>query len=174
MDPTKLYIGDTWKWDRVVSDYPPSDGWALAYALNGPAAVTDIAATTAADGDHFEIEVPAATTAGYTPGTYALHAIVAKGADRHTISVGVVHLVENFDASQPQKSFAEQRYDALNQALVNNPMGAVVEISVNGRTTKFDRAAAQAELNLLADQIRMERNPGRLPGSVVMTFGGGR
>lgn len=84
-EPSIIIAGDTLKWKTSVPAYKASDGWTLAYSARGAGQIT---ITATADGDDYQVEVPAATTALYAPGNYKWIATVTKGAERYTVADG--------------------------------------------------------------------------------------
>ncbi len=70
-EPTKISAGNTLTFSKTLSDYPAGGGWQLSYALRGPANISLAwGVVVSADGDGFLVNVPAATTATWTPGNY--------------------------------------------------------------------------------------------------------
>ena len=66
-EPEKLTSGVTWKWKKILSDYPASE-WTLTYYLRKDGGTaTSFSAT--ADGDTHLATVAASTTSGYAAGT---------------------------------------------------------------------------------------------------------
>jgi hypothetical protein len=61
-EPEKLTSGVTWKWKKIVSDYPASE-WTLTYYLRKDGATTTSFNATA-DGDTHLVTVAASSTAG--------------------------------------------------------------------------------------------------------------
>jgi hypothetical protein len=86
-EPAALIAGDTWTWRKSVADYKAGDGWSLKYRLV-PADGGASEFTATADGDAYQVSVPAATTAGFATGSVAWFALVSKGADRVTVDQG--------------------------------------------------------------------------------------
>jgi len=93
-EPESLVAGDTWKWERSLSDYLASDSWVLAYYLrkSGSSAIT---VTSSANVDAHLVTVAAATTAAYTPGTWDFRGYVTKSTERFEVFNGVLEIETN-------------------------------------------------------------------------------
>ncbi len=63
-EPTRVAAGETWRWDRNITDYPASL-WTLTYSflLQSGSTRFDVVATQ--DGDTHQVHVPASTTAAH-------------------------------------------------------------------------------------------------------------
>lgn len=86
MQMPPIIAGDTLNFQTSVSAYPASAGWTLKVRLipRGSGVATTIAAT--ASGDDYLVQVPAGTTAAWTPGPCAVRAWVEKGAERYSLT----------------------------------------------------------------------------------------
>ena len=82
IEPAALVAGDTWSWQRTLSDYPAGT-WTLTYYLRGVNGEASFAAA-ASGGDHL-VTVAKATTAAYKAGDYELVGIVDNGSSRYTV-----------------------------------------------------------------------------------------
>jgi hypothetical protein len=77
-EPTQFYAGDTLQWEKSWTDYPADGGWNLAYRLVNPKQSIPIASgDITSAGSFFEILIPAAETAEWTPGEYTLIGVVS-------------------------------------------------------------------------------------------------
>lgn len=93
-EPNTLRAGDSIAWRIALPDYPASAGWVLKYRLIFPAGIAqDI--TTTPDGDDHTVDLSAAATADYTPGTATLVRIVENGAQRITLASQTVTILPN-------------------------------------------------------------------------------
>lgn len=99
MEPKKLHAGDSVAWDRVVPEYPASEGWLLHYVLHGPE-VIEFAAITV--GDVYRVEIEASATAQWTSGQYIWAAFVIGPDDkRYTIASGDLVIKPNLLLAEP-------------------------------------------------------------------------
>lgn len=164
-EPTAINAGDTLKWDRTLSDYPASAGWSLAYILtNGPHS-NPIAISSQADGDVYQVSVPATTTRGYTPGEYQLIGYASKDGERYRV-FGPAPVTVNPDpvTAPPATSQARQMVDLLEAAIRNVASSGIVEYTVAGRgVRKTTLKEAREELAYWKRQLATERglNPFR-------------
>ena len=90
VEPDQIISGDSIAWRKSLTDYPASAGWALSYALRGPAQV-DIATT--ADGDGHLVSVGSAATSTWTAGFYTWTLFASLGADRYTVAQGSIEIL---------------------------------------------------------------------------------
>lgn len=130
--PRELRAGDTAQWTRVLAGFPASEGWSLGYTLVSPAAVFAFAAGSA--GNDFTIDVPAATTAAWTPGAYTLQEYVAKDGARHTIGTSPLRILPDIAAvasgGLDVRSHARKVLDAIEAWLESEaPTAAAFEIA---------------------------------------------
>lgn len=119
VEPTTERAGDTWKWDKTVSDYPPSGGWALKYAFRGPASLD---ATATASGSTYQIRIAASATAALVAGSYRWSAWVEKGSaatyERHTVEKGVLVVEPDLaTASGDQRTHVEKSLAAVEASI---------------------------------------------------------
>jgi hypothetical protein len=141
-EPTRVHAGDsaTWRRDDLTADYPATGGWALSYTLVSPTKVINVA--TSADGAAFLVTIPAATTAGWTPGDYTWAAAVTNGAQRTTIGQGRLTVLPNIAGAVgglDVRSPARQALDAVNAALASYGAKAYLqEIQTGDRRQRFN------------------------------------
>lgn len=136
-EPRYLTAGDTWTWQRSLSDYSAADGWTLTYALVTSAA--QITITASASGSDHLVEVDAATTAAYTPGDYSWQAYVTSGAERYQVDTGTVTVRPNLAAASSgydTRSGAEIILDAINTYLQTGDIQAG-SVSFEGRQIQY-------------------------------------
>lgn len=95
-----IRAGDTVHWERACNDYPPSEGYALAYAFVSRDATFQVNGSMIATGSqNYEITIPAATTAAWAPGWYRWQAYINdKAGNRYTIGEGKVEVLPNLQA----------------------------------------------------------------------------
>src|SRR5580704_17655143 len=61
--PTRFAAGTTVKFHRSFQDQLASDGWTYTFYANGPTTIFNQVGTTNADGQSFDIVIPASKTA---------------------------------------------------------------------------------------------------------------
>jgi hypothetical protein len=97
-EPTEIRAGDSilWTRDDLTADYP-APTWTLNYYLVNSAKQYTILAV--ADGDSFDITVPKATSALYTPGTYTMTGVVSTATEQFTIKTTTIEILPNLSAA---------------------------------------------------------------------------
>ena len=164
-EPALLYTGDTWAWERALSDYPASAGWVLNYVLVNathriPATSGTIQST--ASGDAHAISVAAATTAAYTAGDYTWQAFVTKAAERYTVGQGKLKVragLTTASTASDQRTQAQIALDAATTALATYTasQGHVQEYEIAGRRMRFRSVKELRELvNYWANEVQKE------------------
>ncbi len=144
--PAVLQAGDSITWTADLPDYRADDGWTLSYRLINAAASIDIAAAPDADNPALHrVTIPAATSAGYTPGDYTLVRYVTRGADRHTLGQGEMRVAPDLagaaspvDARSDARRALDDLRAALRRFLASN--GHVAEYEIAGRRMRFASA----------------------------------
>lgn len=129
VEPTSVTAGDTLRWLKELSDYPPADGWVLTYALVIDGVKTAITASDYGDGRHY-VNVAAATTAAWTADDYDWQSYVTRAAtsERYTVGAGRLTVLPNF-------ATATSGYDARTHA---RKMLDAIEAVLEGRGTRGD------------------------------------
>ncbi len=157
-EPSVLVAGDRWAWKRtdLGSDYPPAS-YALRYSarIEGETAA-EIEIDASESGDDYIVEVPAATTAGYTPGVYHWQAYIVRSADseRVTVSRGTFEVRTNRDATgDDPRSHAKKVLDAIEAVIEQRASVDQMAYSINGRTLS---RTPIADLLVLRDRYREE------------------
>src|SRR5512139_3918399 len=120
-EPAKLTVGDRWAWKRtdLGADYPPAT-YSLKYSLRLHSTGTEIEITAGETGSDYLVEVPSATTAGYTAGWYAWQAYIIRTADseRVLIGSGTIEVVANRDTDTTDpRSHARIVLDAIDAVI---------------------------------------------------------
>lgn len=171
-EPNRLTAGDTWTWKKSLSDFLPSDGWVLTYALVNSSLQISITATDSND-DHL-VEVIASTTAGYPPGKYDWQSYVTKSAtsERYQVESGIIEVLQNFAVSSggyDNRSFAKKMVDAIEAILPTANSLEVISISIDGRAYSYpDMASLNENYDFWFAKYRAEeRKAGRGKGRSV-------
>lgn len=159
IEPLQITAGDSVTWDRFVSDYPASDGWALTYYFTN--STNSFSVSSSASGDAHRIEVDAGTTAGWNAGRYYYQVKAKKGAQVVTIETGQsIDILPDF-ASGPLdgRSNSEVALDAIRATIQKKATKDQLSITVEGRT--IQRMSFQeliiAERHLAAQVAREKR-----------------
>ena len=116
-EPKYIVAGDTQNWRTSYSDYPASEGWALAYRIYN--ADNNYDADAATDGDEFVIEIAATETDTWLPGEYKWAALVSKDDQRFTAAQGVLTIRPNpvSDSGVDGRTHPEKVLDAINKVI---------------------------------------------------------
>lgn len=152
IEPAVLNAGDTLRWTRSLADYPASAGWVLSYTLINAAAKITI--TGSASGDEHSILVPAATSAGYTPGSYDWRARVTKAGEVYTVGEGRLTVNASFSAATyDARSQARKTLEAIEATLEGRASSSTLEYEIGNRRMKY---IPLSELLQLRDRYRAE------------------
>lgn len=152
--PPTVRQGDTIRWTRAFADYPASAGWQLSYTLVSATARITINAT--ADGDGFDITVPASTSAGWGGADYTWQEVVSNGTERYTLGTGSITVQADLTAGTggvDLRTHAQKVLAAI-EAVIEGQAGAPeAETQVEGRALKY---WPYADLLLLRDRYLRE------------------
>lgn len=134
-EPARLIAGDTAKWQKTIADYPAGEGWALAYTLINAAGKITI--TSTASGDDHLINVPAATTAAWSAGSYAWRSQVSKAGEVYTVESGTITVEPAFGAATlDARSHARKALANIEAYLENAANLAAASYQIAGRELK--------------------------------------
>lgn len=138
MQQQRLIAGDSLVFTTSVPDYLPTAGYALTYRLvRRDAAGTAITFSATVSGDLFAVNVPPATTATWTPGTYTWAAYAAKAGERYTVAQGELVIEADpatITAPYDNRSHARKVLDAIQAVLENRASADQQQVSIAGRT----------------------------------------
>lgn len=180
-EPHALRAGDTWQWrrDDLATDYPAGT-WTLTYRFRHPSAA-GFEVIASADGTAHAVTVTAATTAGYTAGTYAWQAQVSTGAgEKHTVDEGTLTVAPSFFAGAASATYdgrttARKILEAIELLLTG--FTDVQEYSVGDVSIKkMTRVELLKARSLLQAEVRAEeiaerlRNGERVPNKLRVRF----
>lgn len=173
LEPTDLRAGDSWNWMRVFPDYP-SGLYQLKYILNSAnnrfvidgTLETSPPITPDSDNQSFDIQAPAALTAGCQPDTYQMVAILlgiagtTAAGEQVTLPLQDVTVSPNLaSATGPvdTRSDIKKNLDAINACLLGNTDPSVSQYMINGRELhRFPRADLIKERSFWRAQYRAE------------------
>jgi hypothetical protein len=138
-EPSVITIGETLAWTKALEDYPASEGWALTYYFRGAGVGFD--ATATADGDEFEISVPATTTANMTAGTYYWQAEVSLSGEKHIVDRGQTEVKAGLAAidaatTHDGRSVAKTIIDAIDALMLGKATRDQAEYTIGNRSLK--------------------------------------
>lgn len=132
--PTDLTAGTTWRWDRVLADYPPADGWALKVRLVGDTG--DVTLTAAVDGTTYQFTGTPAASAALEAGLYRLVEYVERSGELHVVSEGTIVVRANPLTVAPgeQRSHAEVMYAKVRAAITALVDGGAKQFTIGQRS----------------------------------------
>ena len=166
-EPSSVRAGDTWRWDATYSDYPPSDGWALAYSIRGIGVLAWDAGWIDDDGSTYSVTIPAASTAALGAGDYEWVATATKGAEKYTAGYGLLRVLPNLATATAgqRQSHAEKMVPLIEAELERRitpapqgGRGGAESYSVHGRQfTGIDTDKLTRMLGFYRSQIRARR-----------------
>ncbi len=164
-EPESVTAGDLVTWLIALPDYPATS-WALAYRLINSAGKIDITAT--ASGDSHLVSVAAATTAGWTAGSYTWNKFVTAGSQRYTLATGRIVIGRNLAAEAAgydTRTHARKMLDAIEAALVSLSSGerlAVIEAELSTRRLKYDLQGLMKLRQMYQAEVNAEKNVERI------------
>jgi hypothetical protein len=166
--PGTLAAGVTWKWTTSPGLYPPSEGWALSYALRGAGALDISGAQVTNDGAAtFTITVAADATAALAAGAYRWVAYAEKAGEKYEVAKGVVDVTANLataaaGALQSQAEAMVTRLDAEIRARIAGTGSGHNSITIGSRAIEKIPLEQLYELrNKYQQQANRERSKGR-------------
>lgn len=161
--PESFAAGTTVTYSKSFADYPASDGWSLTLYLAG-ATIASVVAD--ADGDAFDLTIPAATTVHpFLPGLYRWSERVSKAGEVREVGSGVVdiepNLAEATDGSL--QSFFEEAIPILQAHIRGRLTAGLQSYSIGGRAvSKIPIGEATKLLESFEASLRRLKNPGRV------------
>lgn len=174
IEPLEITAGDILQWELYLSDYLPSDGWTLKYALRGPVAI-DFSSTP--DGQSHKIDIPGDTSKGYAAGSYSWARYVEKAdGSRVTLATGrikinpdLVSQVAGYDG----RSHAEKVLEAIERVIEGRASKGDQELAFDGK--KIVKMTVQELITLrqkYRNEVRAERGKqlkksGRKTGRII-------
>ena len=173
-EPQKLFAGDSWKWDKMLAQFPASDGWQLSYAFRGETdydAAWGTEVTSPSGEDGFEIRIDESNT-DLPPGAYKLYGRVADGTDVHTPIELKINILANPATAVDAKSFSQTQLEAIEARIAARTLTQEQKsVRINGRAIEFadedELKVARAHYKYL---VELEKNPsGRLSHAARFT-----
>jgi hypothetical protein len=166
-EPPTLAVGSNLLFERLLRDYPASQGWQLTYNLRG--GVQPITFQSTADGDNHLIDVPAATTATWQPGDYLMTGVAINAAgnvsanvdvgETHQIFYGDIQLTPNLAGSPgsiPVTTHYQRMVSGLQALLESTLPNDIITSVVEG--TKFERVTRKELSDFYARYYQLRQN----------------
>lgn len=178
VEPTVITAGESWRWDRLITDYPNSAGWLPEYYFQGPGRLKikqsggDTGTSVTVDSlnsANYQIAVTAAGTAALAAGVYRWKLFVVKGAEKYFIDEGVVEVQPNFETANAGdlQNFFEKQLTVIEAALSGRLTADMQSYQIAGRAVvKIPIKELHALHGLYRAQRDAARNRGKLGVSV--------
>lgn len=177
--PSTLIPGLTWQWTQQYSDFPPSDGWTVAYKFTGPTSFTANAAPRA-DTEDYAVSVDAGTTAAIGAGLYRYLVVATLSGVSWPAEEGTIEVLPTpfpTDGSDA-RTYPETMVAAIQAELKARVTGdgsahdaySIAAGSSSRSLTKVPTEKLEAMLARFMIAVQRERNGGVLPPYEV-TFG---
>lgn len=136
-EPENIVAGDFVQWKRTDLTEFDNSLFTLSYSLKrAGAAEADVTFNATADGSYFLVQLPSATTAAWTAGTYYWQAYITRDSDseRIAISRGVVDVLKDFatDTTDP-RGHARTMLDKIRSVIENRADSDVQFYMIAGR-----------------------------------------
>lgn len=155
--PGVLLIGDTWEWERQVSEYP-ADAWTLAYHFVNAAGAIEI--PTTGSGSTFTVSRTPAQTEVYSPGNYRWVARVTEIAGsgrRFTLNDGWTDVKPDPSTVVDPRSRARRTLDAINAVIEGKASSDHMSVSYQGRqVTRMSWSELLQARDRLREEVRVE------------------
>jgi hypothetical protein len=139
-EPASARAGDTWRWTRSLTDYPAGT-WTLKYRFRN-ATLAGFEIVAGASGTDHDVNVAAATSAGYGAGTYTWTAWVEGGtSEKYTVGGGTMEVEPDYRAAAAgamldDRTHAKKMLDSI-EAWLESKDPAVAEYEIAGRRMKY-------------------------------------
>lgn len=185
LEPLSLNAGDTLRFTRSLPEYPASS-YTLAYTLRATSG-DPITFSASAQGDAFLVDVPAATTATWPAGSYAMSARVSDGAG-FVVSIPVAApsftIRPDPATSTPTTTlpWAESTLAAVETAIAQLSAKIHQSVTVNGTTYAYTdlekllslRQRLKNEVNALKNAAKLATGDYPNPRQILTRFTRGR
>lgn len=140
----QFVAGDTVELAIADASYRPGSGWGLTLVLLNARKTFSFAGSDDGSGSGFTVALTAAESRDIEPGDYALKAVYANGAERHTTDAGMLSVLPDFQAQgegYDLRTQAQRILDSLLAAKERLVAGAhrvtVNSESVGGRSRSY-------------------------------------
>ena len=154
--PADLIAGDTWDWERELSDYPAGTWTAVWYFGN---ALGQFSVAAGVSGTKHTASVAAATTAARVPGRYRWRLAVSSGGTRYTVEEGWAEVLQDpaTATNVDWRSSARVQLDNVESYLRDPNNLSAASYSIGGRAlSRWSRAELLAEQSRLRMEVRSE------------------
>lgn len=169
IEPYEVTGGDTWKWDKSLADYKPSESWVLSYSFRAKTGTGfNITAAANSANNGWNIVVAKSATVGYTAGEYDWQAYVTKSTERFMVDEGKLIVSANLNAAATGsttdlRSHSKRMVDAIQAVLEGRVDSDVENYSIGGRSiTKIPVTELVSILSTYEEKLEEEQKKRRL------------
>jgi len=169
IEPYEVACGDTWKWDKSIADYKPSDSWALTYSFRSKTGTGfDVTGSANSANDGWNVVVAKTATVGYTAGEYDWQAYVSKSTERFMVDSGKMVLIQNLNAAATGattdlRSHSKKMVETIRGVLEGRVDSDVENYSIGGRSiSKIPVAELVSILATYEEKLEEEEKKRRL------------
>lgn len=163
--PSSLIAGDTWVWQRALSDYPAGT-WTATWHFEKKGSAFSVSAGVS--GTTHTATVAAATTATYRPGRYNWSLRVSAAGESYVVERGqlVVEVDPAAAGSYDGRSTAEKVVEHLEALALKRSISGQTSVSIDGVSMTFDSMAdVIRSLNFWRQELAAEQKAaGVIPG----------
>lgn len=137
--PYFLISGDTWEWERDLSEYPASEGYTLKYNLNRKSSAGSlIQISSVPDGDTHHVTVDSNDTGAYTTGKYQYVEYVESGTgedvEKRTVHIGETEILANPTTSTDIRTVNQKILDAIDAMVLGKATKDQKSYTIKNRT----------------------------------------
>ena len=168
IEPYDAIAGDTWKWNKTLADYKPSESWVLTYSFRSKTGTGfNITASANSANDGWEIVAGKNSTVTYTAGEYDWAAYVAKSGERFLVDSGKLVIKTNIEAVSTSstgdlRSHAKKMVDNIQAVLEGRIDSDVENYTIGGRSiSKIPITELVTLLNTYEEKLEEEEKKRR-------------
>lgn len=172
-EPLQIVAGDSIEWNRTLTDFLASDGWALKYVFlsQGHPPIT-IESTP--DGAAHLVNVSASITAAWAAAEYRWTAYVTKGAERKTLGSGQVKILPDpatRDELFDPRTENQKILDAINAVLAGELTNPLAKYKISGREAeRYSRLELLKLQGIFQHRVAVENGQAPFIGAIPIGF----
>ncbi len=151
----KLFAGTTWSWKETPSLFPAPTYSLTIYMKMGTGSTVTL--NGVADGTAFLFSKSASETSQLSHGNYNYQVIADdNNGNVSLVESGYVVIEPLLNAVTDSRSYWQKMLDLLRDAYANIAGREYTEITINGRTVRYDRAQLIKELSIAEYKVEQE------------------
>lgn len=132
--PTRVYAGDTIKWQRLNGSYYPNAGWSIEVTLRNASAVHSFQSTPS--GLSHIITITPAQSFLLDAGDWSVLETYNNGIDRFTGAQNTIKVLPSLTLPADNRTHARCVLDAIESVILGSASSATSEMTIAGRTLK--------------------------------------